>query len=197
MTNSNTRTCRCGVVFTPARPHQLYCTNTCTRDAEVERQRVRRQAKPKKSFPPRLCVKCGGSFVPVRKNQSKCGPICNGKMSSARPANLGDSAISADAVRLFADNFYLADLPGEIERIGKTRGIVAALETALVEAIVDDAVWPVGKPGRIALALALLKSPTLTRHRWRHPHEKRRRPGEPRKPTGTAIRAHGIPGARV
>jgi hypothetical protein len=116
-----------------------------------------------------------------------------------RKQKLADKKASAveDAVRILSDGFYLTDLPREIERIRNARGIVASLEAALAAAVADDALWPVGKLGRIAVVLALLKNPSLARTRWRHPHERRRLPGQPRLPTGTGIRAHGTPGSRV
>ncbi|MCW5691624.1 MAG: hypothetical protein KIT48_04605 [Pseudolabrys sp.] len=151
------------------------------------------------------CPNCANQFLQNRTNKKFCSDRCavafHAKKKS-RPAThiavapATPTKATDEMARLLADGFFLADLHNEIERIGKIKGIVAALEGALDDAIADDALWPVGKLARIALALALLNNPALTRHRWRHPHEQRRRPGDPRKSTGTALRARGIVGLR-
>jgi hypothetical protein len=184
----------CNVVFTPRRAVAVYCSEKCQQTA-AEKRRVAKKVAAR----PTLECHCGVSFVQKHSNQKHCSPTCALALSNRpRPASPRTGAVNVDeAARLLADGFFLADLVGEIERVAKTPGIVASLEAALVQAIADDALWPVGKPGRIAVVLALLKNPSLARVRWRHVHEQRRIPGVQRKPSGIGVRAYGMPGSRV
>lgn len=185
--------CRqCGNAFTPHRRDAKFCSPDCATKAELAVRRAKNAAALKTI----ACEGCGQEFQQRRKDARYCSPECysrNWKTAKrdfvpAAPAATSTKAASETA-RLFGDGFFMGHLLEEIERIGKLPGIVAKLEAELAEAIAGDAVWPIGKPGRIALTLALLKNPALQTGRWRHPHEERRRPGVPWKPGALLLRA--------
>jgi hypothetical protein len=175
-------------------PSKKFCNNAHA----AKFKRKQKLAEKKASAVPVECANCGAGFAQNHANQRHCSKDCAAAFARRPHAARAEAAIVEDAVRILSDGFYLPDLPGEIERIRKVPGIAAALEAALMAAVMDDALWPVGKPGRIAVVLALLKNPALaSAAKWRHVHERRRLPGQPRLPTGTGIRAHGTPGSRV
>jgi hypothetical protein len=178
----------CLLAFTPRRKDKVYCSDRC-QGAATQKRRVIEKAAAR---PTLTCPCCEKTFVRTRVGKKYCSPSCAVKFnqrSKSHPATPRTGAANVDdAARLLADGFFLGGLPEEIERIRKTIS-VASLEAALVDAIMADAVWPAGKPGRIAVVLALLKNPSLARVRWRHAHEQRRIPGVQRKPSGTLLRA--------
>ena len=186
----------CGVVFTALRKEKLFCSARCQGAAAQKRRN-----KPA-ALANRECPQCGVSFTPTRADKKFCSNTCCVKfntMKRAQPAATRVAAAdSSVTTRLFADGFYLGSLRDEIERVRKSRNVVASLEAQLRSAMIEDALWPVGKVGRIALTLALLRIPSLLALpvQWRHPHEHRRKPGEAKKRTGVGIRAYGVPGAR-
>lgn len=220
---SITKNCpTCSASFKPIRAQQ-YCSPACANKAEQKRRHRARHPAP---YPVRQCPQCNLSFTPTRKDKRFCSSRCCiifNQRKRAQPANVesakahneplrpnhtaanvesqprhNDAVGPNDTARLFADGFYLADLHQEIERVRKTPGIVASLEAQLRQAMMDDAVWPLGKVGRIALTLALLKDISLLKMpvKWRHPHEARRRPGDYAKVTGARIHLHRRPGFR-
>jgi hypothetical protein len=145
----------------------------------------------------KTCLHCRKNFKSRRADKSYCSERCQSaaarKRRTAKKATHASEAVTtseAVTARILSDGFYLGDLRREIERICKTPGLVAFLEMQFAKAVDEDAIWPVGTPGRIALLLALLKFPSLrTRATWRHPHEKRRRRGTPHKPSGALVHA--------
>jgi hypothetical protein len=169
----------CGAGFTALRASKVFCGVRC-QDAAA---RKRRAAGP---LPPRICPGCEKEFQPKRKDKFWCSETCYSKSANAKPRRPSTAAIADNTVtaRILADGFFLGDLLPEIERIRKTTS-VASLEAALVDAIGFDALWPVGRSGRIAVVLALLKNPAAAQARWRHPHEPRHTPG--RKPSQLAF----------
>ena len=144
----------------------------------------------------KLCPACG-TALNGRREKIFCNDACRQrfkrreKKKSPRPATHVPAVDNSVTARLFADGFYLPDLYSEIERIRKTTpGLVASVEAQLVHEMTKDAVWPSGLIGRIAITLALLKNASLLAMpvKWRHGHERRHRPGDPRKPTGLMVR---------
>jgi hypothetical protein len=172
----------CAGRFTALRASKVFCSVRC-QDAAG---RKRRAAGP---LLPRECPTCLQQFQPKRKDKFWCSETCYSKSANAKPRRPSTAAIVDNTVtaRILADGFFLGDLLPEIERIRKTTS-VASLEAALVEAVAVDALWPVGRSGRIAVVLALLKNPSLAQARWRHPHEPRHSPGAGRKPSQLAFR---------
>lgn len=175
----------CGASFTALRSSKKFCSNGCQEAAG----RKRRKAGP---LPPRECPSCLQTFQPTRVDKRFCSAVCYSKFADTkhkRPTTAAnfDSELTA---RLFSDGFYLPELRDEIERIRKTPGFAATLEAHLVHEMTNDAVWPLGLIGRIAVTLALVKNPSLLAMpvKWRHSHERRHRPGDPRKPTGLMVR---------
>lgn len=194
---TKTKDCiNCGASFTALRMSKRFCSQRCQEAAS----RKRRKAGP---LPLRQCPTCLQDFKPTRVDKRFCSNVCCVKFNQqkrTRPATHLPAVDSAVTARLFADGLYLGGgLREEIERVRKAPGIVASLEAQLREAMIADAIWPIGRVGRIAVTLALLKDHSLLGMpvKWRHPHEHRRRPGEPRKPTGVGFRAYGRPGSRA
>lgn len=187
--------CRtCGKEFTPHRHDAKFCSPDCATKAEYAVRRAKNAAALKSI----ACEGCGQEFQQRRKDARYCSPECYSRnwkaakkdsVPTAPVAPATSTKAHAETARLFGDGFFMGHLLEEVARIGKLPGIVASLEAELAKAIMDDAVWPVGRPGRIALTLALLKNPALQTGHWRQPHEQRRRPGIPLRPTGIAIRA--------
>lgn len=182
----------CGKSFTARRASARFCSQRCQEAAA----RKRRKTEGVAALSNRECPQCHVIFMPARVDKRFCGNKCCVKFNKAkhtRPAtNLPAAVDSTVTARLFADGFYLGGLLEELERVRKTPGIVASLESQLRMAMVEDAIWPIGKVGRAAVALALLKDNSLLAMpvKWRHPHEARRRPGEYPKVTGASIHLH-------
>lgn len=175
----------CSAPFTAIRASKVFCSVRCQNAAS----RKRRSAGP---IPPRECPTCLQTFQPTRVDKRFCSNLCCVKFNNTkhkRPATASnfDSELTA---RLFSDGFYLPELSSEIERLRKTPGFVASLEAQLVHEMNSDAVWPLGLIGRLAITLALVKNPSLLAMpvKWRHVHERRRKPGDPRLPTGMMVR---------
>jgi hypothetical protein len=172
----------CGAGFTALRASKVFCSVRCQDTAA----RKRRAGGP---LPPRICPGCEKEFQPARKDKFWCSETCYSRAANAKPRRPSTAANVDNSVtaRILADGFFLGDLYPEIERIRKTTS-VASLEAALVEAVAVDALWPVGRSGRFAVVLALLKNPSLAQARWRHPFEHRQVRGAGRKPSQLAFR---------
>lgn len=197
---TKTKAClNCDVVFAATRKEKVFCSARCQHSAA----RKRRNAAGAIERPTLICPHCSTSFEQTRKGKKFCSNSCSVRFNQRkRTQPAATRVVTADGnptARLFADGFYLGDLHEEIERVRKTPRFAESLEAQLRQAMIDDAVWPLGRVGRIAITLALLKTHLLLEMpvKWRHPHEARRRPGEVKKPTGVGIRAYGRPGSRA
>jgi len=94
----------CGAPFTPAQPHQVYCSVKCRMHAKYQRQHAARVA----SIPPARCPICGVEFTP-QKHRRYCSEACS---EQANRINCKERHRRANAKR--------AKKPG-IERRGRKR----------------------------------------------------------------------------
>jgi len=94
----------CGAPFTPAQPHQIYCSVKCRMRAKWQRQHAARVA----SIPPARCPICGVEFTP-QKHRRYCSEACS---EQANRINCKERHRRANAKR--------AKKPG-IERRGRKR----------------------------------------------------------------------------
>jgi hypothetical protein len=180
------KTCpHCRAAFNVRRADKSYCSERC-QSAAARKRRTAKTASERRTVE---CPNCSLSFVQSRSDKKFCSASCGMRFSQRKQScKDGDTTADALTLRLFSDGFYLGDLPQEIEHIRKSPRIVASLESQLANAIADDAIWPIGLPGRIAITLVLLKTPsTLKSAKWRHPHQQRRGKGSHYKPTRTLI----------